>query len=343
MKNTKNSPEFLAIDVGTSKGRTCCGAMAIRNHASDTIELKRTSKSREEVTRGMVEIPAGPFRMGGDDPDSFIDDAEGPVREVQLAAYLIDIAAVTNRDFSVFVKETNYVTDAELEGWSFVFFALIHRHAHNSVRHDCIPDAPWWVAVNGACWSSPEGPGSDVEDRLDHPAVHISWRDAASYASWAGKRLPTEAEWEKASRGGLQRAKYPWGDEFKPHGLHQCNTWQGRFPEINTGEDGFIGTCPVDAFEPNGYGLYNTSGNVWEWCADWWDTDWHFNPSPATRVNPIGPTQGAMKVIRGGSYLCHSTYCNRYRVSARSFNGLTSSTGHMGFRCAADVVPLAAY
>ena len=265
-------------------------------------------------TTGMVTIPAGPFLMGSDDPDRFSEDGEGPVREVHLGEFLIDTKAVTAAQFKVFARETGYRTDAEREGWSYVFHALVGRQAQASVRAAVLPESPWWLAVEGACWHAPEGPGSDTSFRDTHPVVHVSWRDAAAYARWAGKRLPTEAEWEKAARGGLVQASYPWGDVFKPQGQFRCNTWQGRFPSINTGEDGYIATCPVDAFDPNGYGLYNMAGNVWEWCADWWSSD---------------------KVIRGGSYLCHASYCNRYRVAARSATGVTSSTGHMGFRCAA--------
>ena len=165
--------------------------------------------------------------------------------------------------------------------------------------------------------------------------MHTSWNDAQAYASWARKRLPTEAEWEVAARGGLDRAIYPWGDELAPRGQHRCNTWQGTFPTLNTLEDGYLGTAPVNAFRPNGYGLYNMAGNVWEWCSDWWSNSWHVEASPATRLNPKGPTSGISRVIRGGSYLCHESYCNRYRVAARTSNTPDSSTAHMGFRCAA--------
>ena len=288
-------------------------------------------------TTGMVTIPAGPFLMGSDEPDRFAEDGEGPVREVHLSEFLIDARAVTVAQFKQFAAETGYRTDAEREGWSYVFHALVGRQAQASVRAAILPESPWWLAVEGACWHTPEGPGSDTSFRDTHPVVHVSWRDAAAYARWAGKRLPTEAEWEKAARGGLVQASYPWGDVFKPQGQFRCNTWQGRFPSINTGEDGYIATCPVDAFDPNGYGLYNMAGNVWEWCADWWSSDWHVQANPLTRSNPSGPSNGSDKVIRGGSYLCHASYCNRYRVAARSATGVTSSTGHMGFRCVAGV------
>jgi formylglycine-generating enzyme len=266
----------------------------------------------------MVELEGGVFLMGTDDPDGFPADCEGPVREVRIRPLLIDPTVVTNAQFATFVKATGYVTEAERIGWSFVFYqhvdpsllALCHRH----------PQAPWWGAVPGATWRSPEGPRSDLTDRQHHPAVHVSWNDAMAYCAWAGKRLPTEAEWEYAARGGLEQRRYPWGDDLTPGGVHRCNIWQGKFPHQNTGEDGYLGTAPVNEFLPNGYGLYNVSGNVWEWCAEWFSAD----------------LRGTARVIRGGSYLCHRSYCNRYRVAARTSNTPDSSTGHMGFRCAAD-------
>jgi formylglycine-generating enzyme len=202
-----------------------------------------------------------------------------------------------------------------------------------------VPQALWWLAVNGATWRHPEGPGSDVATRPHHPVVHVSWRDAAAYAAWAGKRLPTEAEWEMAARGGLDQARYPWGDELAPRNRWRCNIWQGRFPTHNTAQDGHTGTAPVRSYGPNGYGLYEVAGNVWEWCADYWSTTWHAEDRPSTRVDPIGPHSGTSHVTRGGSYLCHESYCNRYRVAARTHNTPDSSTGNTGFRCAADPPP----
>jgi formylglycine-generating enzyme len=284
----------------------------------------------------MVRVPAGDFLMGSDDPDTFAGDGEGPVRAVRLPGYFIDATAVTTRQFAAFVKSTGYQTDAERFGWSYVFYALLAPEARPAVRDGVVPDAPWWIPVGGASWRAPEGPGSDIASRPNYPVVHVSWHDAAAYAAWAGKRLPTEAEWERAARGGRAQARFPWGDELAPRGEHRCNIWQGEFPRFNSGDDGYVGLAPVKAFRPNGFGLYNTSGNVWEWCSDRWSATWHLEDRPETRIDPQGPPGGGGdRVIRGGSYLCHASYCNRYRVAARTSNTPDSTTGHTGFRCAA--------
>lgn len=287
----------------------------------------------------MVEIPPGSFLMGGDDVEAHPEDGEGPVRRVDVSAFAVDACAVSNEEFARFVAATGHVTDAERIGWSFVFDPHGTTAAPGSGDAPArVPAAPWWAAVRGAAWHCPEGPGSDLARREDHPVVHVSWNDAARYARWAGGRLLTEAEWERAARGGLDRAVYPWGDRLRrDDGSHRCNIWQGEFPRMNTAEDGFAGTAPVDAFAPNGYGLYNMSGNVWEWCADWWSATWHVPDRPATRRDPAGPRTGSERVIRGGSFLCHDSYCNRYRVAARSHNAPGSSASNTGFRCGASV------
>lgn len=284
----------------------------------------------------MALVPGGPFGMGGADPDAFPADGEGPVRTVQVSPFHIDRTTVTNAQFAAFVKATGHVTDAERYGWSFVFHLLVADETRRHAVDRAVREAPWWLAIDGACWRAPDGPGSTMADRQNHPVVHVSWQDAAAYAAWAGKRLPTEAEWEKAARGGREGARYPWGDELAPQGRHRCNIWQGEFPDRNSAADGFVGTAPVTAFPPNGFGLHNVAGNVWEWCADRWSATWHAEERAATRIDPQGPPAGDARVIRGGSYLCHASYCNRYRVAARSHNSPDSSTGHMGFRCAAD-------
>ena len=197
-----------------------------------------------------------------------------------------------------------------------------------------MPGAPWWLAVDGVHWRTPTGTGSDLAGRDQHPVVHVSHHDALAYAAWAGRRLPTEAEWEFAARGGLPGARYAWGDDLMPGHRWRANIFQGSFPRSDSGEDGFVGTAPVKSFAPNGFGLYEMSGNAWEWCADWFSATWHADAGPETRLDPVGPADGSQRVIRGGSHLCHDSYCNRYRVSARTANTPDSSTSNMGFRCA---------
>lgn len=282
----------------------------------------------------MVTLPGAVFLMGSEDAAGFAADAEGPVREVTLSSFRISACAVTNAEFATFVKATTYSTDAERFGWSFVFEGFLPSHLRRGAR---VSAAPWWVRVEGASWRHPEGPGSSVGSRQSHPVVHVSWHDAQAYCAWRGVRLPTEAEWEYAARGELVQRRYPWGDELTAGGVHRCNIWQGTFPTHNTAADGHLGTAPVTAYRPNGFGLHNVSGNVWEWCGDWWSTDWHMPEDAITRVDPRGPATGSEKVVKGGSYLCHQSYCNRYRVGARTKNTPDSSTGHMGFRVAANV------
>jgi formylglycine-generating enzyme required for sulfatase activity len=281
----------------------------------------------------VIELDGGEFAMGSEDRDAVAADGEGPVRRVRVSPFAVDAWAVSNEDFAEFVDSTGYRTETEAFGWSYVFATFLPgRLRAASPRPDT---APWWCGVRGAWWREPEGPGSDTAGRGDHPVVHVSWHDAVAYATWAGGRLPTEAEWEFAARGGLDGARYAWGDELTPDDEHRCNIWQGRFPTRNTGDDGYLGTCPVDAFPPNGFGLHNVAGNVWEWCADWWTTE----HGGGLARNPGGPRQGSARLLRGGSYLCHESYCNRYRVAARTSNPPDSSTGNQGFRLAYDRTP----
>ncbi|MGI5157283.1 formylglycine-generating enzyme family protein [Microbispora sp. CA-102843] len=280
---------------------------------------------------GLASLDGGAFRMGTDDSEGFPSDGEGPVRTVTLRPFRLARTAVTNAQFAAFVKATGYITDAERFGWSYVFHLLATANARR--RAPSPAGTPWWLAIDGAAWHAPEGPDSTITGRQDHPVVHVSWDDAHAYCAWAGGRLPTEAEWEYAARGGLDQARYPWGDELTPRGQHRCNIWQGRFPTHNTREDGHLGTAPVKTYRPNGYGLFNMVGNVWEWCADWFATDHLARPLE----DPQGPETGTARVMRGGSYLCHDSYCNRYRVAARSANTPDSSSGNIGFRLAADI------
>lgn len=319
----------MSDDEGVGAGSPCCAVGRrgpVETARAPTPRLPKTTVRDESSTAGMVRLEGGMFFMGADDP-TFPADGEGPVREIELSPFWIDPCAVTNKRFAVFADATGYITEAEGFGWSFVFHAFLPDD-HPPTRG--VAGAPWWRAVHGADWRHPDGPCSSWRDRPDHPVVHVSWNDAAAFAAWEGKRLPTEAEWEYAARGGLEGKRYPWGDRLVPGGRWRCNTWQGTFPTNNTAKDGYLGTAPVDAFEPNGYGLFNMTGNVWEWCADWWGTE-HVLTAEGRR-DPRGPEVGTGRVIKGGSYLCHESYCNRYRVAARTFNTPDSATGHMGFR-----------
>lgn len=318
-----------------SAKNACCAPALDRHLDSDHLSINGPSSARGVVhplvADRMVDVPGGTFLMGTDYAEAFPDDGEGPVREIALAPFRMDRFPVTNELFSRFVIETNYSTDAEQFGWSFVFWSHLPSARVHELVADTVADAPWWCMVRGAKWSSPEGPGSHIKSRAHHPVVHVSWRDAQAYCTWSGQRLPTEAEWEYAARGGLEQKLYPWGDKLRPNGQHFCNIWQGEFPKYDTAEDGYSGTCPVDAFPANGYGLYSLSGNTWEWCADWFSKDFH---PTGPRVGPLGPSEGEAKVMKGGSFLCHKSYCNRYRVAARTSSTPDSSTSHIGFRCA---------
>ncbi|MDQ8736484.1 formylglycine-generating enzyme family protein [Paenibacillus sp. LHD-38] len=314
-----------------SVSRTQASLTSIFDRREKTNETNPGSLLTQPVKQNMIYLPGGEFLMGTDDREGFPSDGEGPVRAVTVAPFYIDPYTVTNLEFKIFVDATGYVSDAEKFGWSYVFHLFVPETGVKIIGST--RQTPWWLAVVGTNWRAPEWPGSGIEERLDHPVVHTSWNDADTYCRWAGKRLPTEAEWEFAARGGLVQKRYPWGDEIKPDEKHMCNIWQGKFPKKNNASDGYVGTAPVQAFEPNGYGLYHMAGNVWEWCADWFSPAFHVN---GQRVNPIGPSSGTSRVMRGGSYLCHISYCNRYRVAARSQNTPDSSTGNMGFRCAAD-------
>jgi len=301
------------------------------NQCSEKPESKRSAHygSRE----GMVLIEAGSFLMGTDSDKGWEADGEKKVIEVSMNPYWISRCCVTNREFGEFVDDTGHVSEAEQFGWSYVFHILLHKSVLKRIKPQNVQGLEWWYGVEGAYWRKPEGPGSNVKKRMDYPAVHISWSDAVAYCQWKGNRLPTEAEWEKAARGGLEQKIYPWGDELHPEGKHRCNIWQGNFPLANTAEDGHVGPAPAKSFRANGFGMYNLVGNVWEWCSDWFSPNWRLTHK---EPNPQGPDTGARKVMKGGSYLCHDSYCNRYRVAARTSNTPDSSTGNLGFRTAMD-------
>lgn len=263
-----------------------------------------------------ITVPAGEFQMGSADPDANPLDQEGPIRAVDLPAFEISSTPITNAQFADFVAQTNYQTEAEQLGWSFVFHLLVTEGAEVIGSSD---GANWWLGVTGANWRAPQGPGSSYLELLDHPVVHVSYQDALSYCQWSETQLPTEAQWEKAARGGLVSNRYPWGNSLLVDGAWQCNIFQGEFPISNSAEDGFVGTSPVKSYLANGFGGYDFAGNVWEWTS----TDF---------VGSGLQLASSQKVTRGGSYLCHDSYCNRYRVGARNRTALDAIAGNIGFR-----------
>jgi formylglycine-generating enzyme len=291
----------------------------------------------------MVRIPAGRFAMGSED---FYPE-ERPVHEVDVDGFWIDERPVTVREFRRFVKETGYVTVAErpldpeqypdAEPALLVPGSLVFHPTRGPV--DLRDYRNWWRYVPGACWHRPEGPGSDTYTRAGHPVTHVAHEDAAAYAEWAGKALPTEAEWERAARGGLDGAVYAWGDDPLTDGKPMANTWQGDFPWRNTLDDGYAGTSPVASFPPNGYGLYDACGNVWEWTVDWFTSD-HDEPTPSPCCGPPrSDGEIPRRVIKGGSHLCAPSYCLRYRPAARQGEAIDTSTSHIGFRCVVRARP----
>jgi sulfatase modifying factor 1 len=279
----------------------------------------------------LVEIPGGAFAMGDDSAWAYPGDGEGPVHDVIVGAFAIDRYTVTNAAFAAFADATGHVSEAERYGWSFVFGGFLPDEFPDTRG---VVGAEWWRQVFGADWRHPDGPQSSLDERMDHPVVHVSWTDAQSYCAWSGTRLPTEAEWEYAARAG-SASPFPWGDDLEPGGKHCMNVFQGAFPNENTCADGYAGTAPVDAYPPNAFGLHNVTGNIWEWCADWYGADYY---AKGATEDPPGPESGTHRVTRGGSYLCHDSYCRRYRVSARQATEPASSTGNVGFRVAADLM-----
>jgi len=302
----------------------------------------------KESNEGMVWIPGGTFWMGCEEcgmPDAL------PVHQASVDGFWMDVTPVTNAEFDKFVQATGYVTIAERQPDPKDFpgappeMLVPGSAVFTPPDHDVSLENPlgWWRYAKGASWKHPEGQGSNVRDRQDHPVVHIAWEDAVAYAKVAGKRLPTEAEFEFAARGGLDRNLYAWGNELKPDGKWPANIWQGRFPVENRKEDGYVSTSPVRAFKPNGYGLYDVGGNVWQWCSDWYRPDYFakFKSGSNPAVNPKGPDDSVdpqepgipKKVQKGGSFLCSDMYCSRYLVGSRGKGATDSGSSNVGFRC----------
>ncbi|XP_064523198.1 formylglycine-generating enzyme isoform X1 [Pseudopipra pipra] len=330
----------IAGTAGAAEAGSCgCGG---GRAAGDGRELAARRYSAAAAAAGsgwsgghgpMVAVPGGVFTMGTQEP-AIPQDGEGPARRVHLKSFYMDQYEVSNEQFQRFVNSTGHVTEAEKFGDSFVFEGMLSEAVKADI-HQAVAAAPWWLPVKGANWKHPEGPDSSISSRMDHPVLHVSWNDAVAFCTWAGKRLPTEAEWEYSCRGGLENRLFPWGNKLQPKGQHYTNIWQGEFPTNNTAEDGYKGTAPVTAFPPNGFGLYNMVGNAWEWTSDWWAVQ----HSSQELHNPQGPSSGTDRVKKGGSYMCHKSYCYRYRCAARSQNTPDSSASNLGFRCASDTPP----
>lgn len=317
-------------DVGAE---SCCSPSRV---SSSSPAPSRVAPGRADapIHHEQVGLAGGTFRMGDAFGEGYRQDGETPVHDVTVSPFSIDVHQVTNEQFERFVDATGYATEAERYGSSAVFHLLVRADPADIVGR--AGTTQWWVEVSGASWSRPSGPRSDLVGMERHPVVHVSWNDATAYCQWADRRLPTEAEREYAARGGLQGMRYPWGDALHgERGEHLCNIWQGTFPSTNTVEDGFVGTAPVGSFPPNGFGLFDAAGNAWDWCADWFSPHTYRASSRHDLTDPTGPTVGAAKVMRGGSYLCHDSYCNRYRVSARTSNTPNSSSGNCSFRTVA--------
>ena len=310
-------------------------------------------------TTGMVWIPSGTFMMGGDNEQARAD--EFPKHKVSVDGFYMDIHEVTNAQFKAFTDATGYITTAEIApDWEELKAQLppgTPKPDESVLQASSVVFTPpdkavalnnhgqWWSWVPGADWKHPTGPGSSIEGKDDYPVIHVSWDDAVAFAKWAGKRLPTEAEWEWAARGGMQETIYPWGNELVDVGLAKANSWQGQFPFENTIKDKYDGLAPVKSFLPNPFGLYDMAGNVWEWCSDWYHHDYYATiNNPEGISNPEGPTQSfdpnepniPKKVVRGGSFLCNDSYCSGYRVAARMKSSRDTGLSHTGFRCVAD-------
>lgn len=313
-------------------GEKHCGCLP--RHAAPERKPALPSPAPSPQPHDWIDLPGGEFTMGSDAAEGYPEDGEGPARRVFVSPFALARTTVTNAQFNAFVRATRHITDAEAAGESFVFWLQASAAQRRAVRR--VPRGlPWWLPVEGACWQRPEGPGSSIEGRLDHPVVHVSWQDAQAYCAWAGVRLPSEAEWEFAARSGRAGARFPWGDTLDNEGARRANLWQGRFPDAPAA--GWQpGPMRADALPPNAWGLHHITGNVWQWCADAFSPTYHLD-TPAR--DPLQLRETGRRSLRGGSFLCHASYCHRYRVAARSANSPASAASNVGFRVAAGRAP----
>lgn len=308
---------------GRAKTSCCTPARTAKALAVQRID------AREADPPERVEIPGGKGLLGTNHPELPVD-GEGPQRETMVKTFAMDVTAITNARFRRFVADTGFVTEAERLGNSFVFEHFLPGDAPPG---RAVAAAPWWREIEGACWSAPIGPGSEGAVQPDHPVAHVTWNDAQAFAVWAGGRLPTEAEWEHAARGGHGDVRFPWGDrEPNDVDFFPCNIWQGRFPHRNLGLDGHLGTAPAQSFEPNGYGLYNMVGNAWEYTSQPFRVK-----SLKKSVRQAHAGKAGYRLSKGGSFLCHASYCYRYRIAARTGTSPDSSTSHQSIRLVYDI------
>lgn len=327
-----SSMESCGCDLGREKLNL--GGPGLRSSSKQLLPSSPPSENSQGCCRRIV-VPGGSFQMGEVNPP-YVVDGESPVAQVFVGDFEIDSCSVTNRDFQEFIAATQYVTEAEKFGWSFVWFYTVSNETMDKRFRGTVVETPWWVAINNATWDHPEGPDSNISRRLDHPVVHVSWGDAQQFCNWRGGRLPTEAEWEYAARGGLHNRIFPWGNLFfDQNRVPRANIFEGSFPYDPKPQDGYLTTAPACSFLPNKWGLYNMVGNVWEWVSDWYSPRRFSEFQRAASIrDPRGPSAGTERVTKGGSFMCHDSYCKRYRCAARHHNTPDTSGHNIGFRCA---------
>ena len=314
------------MKIITQDKQCCIPIRNVNNRSENAIEI---AVSQGSVDLAVVSIPGGKSILGSNNP-IIRQDEESPCRKTKLKPFSMMTTCVTNEMFDLFVQETGYVTEAERIGWSFVFYDHISEQIRES---QAVATAQWWRHIDGANWRCINGPKTENDWHADHPVVQVSWNDANAFAKWAGGRLPNEKEWEHAARGGLGDVKFPWGDQEPNDKNYQpCNIWQGQFPKLNTAIDGYVATAPARSFKPNAYGLYNLCGNVWEWTSE------PFKVRSLSKVAIDHAKQmHGMKLLKGGSFLCHKSYCFRYRIAARTGTTADTTTSHQGFRLVFDI------